>query len=776
MSEEQKKVETKLLPALATRGVVPLPNNDFRLEIGRPFSLKALEVAEDQYEKYLVLLIQKNPLIDEPTQQDLEEFGILAKMSMKIKLPSNTYKVKFNLLKRVKITSYIPTDGLFMVNYEEQKDVYSGSVDEVIATLKLVTEEISKNHNKLFESSQVLEKIEGESTPEKIADIIAFNLAINEQEKYKYVAELDVLKRLKYVLSDIHKKQMIINLEAKINEEVKKSIEENQKEYFLREKIKAIQNELGDKAKREEDIERLREEIKKAKMPEEIEKVAMAELSRLQSTSSFLAEANVIQNYLEFLVKLPWYKASKDRDNLKEVKEILDRNHYGLEKVKERIIEYLSVKIKTKKNPQTILCLVGPPGTGKTSLAISIAEALNRKFVKQALGGVKDEAEIRGHRRTYVGALPGSILRAMEKAGTVNPVFLLDEIDKLSSDYKGDPASAMLEVLDPEQNSNFTDHYVDLPYDLSQVLFITTANYLENIPVPLQDRMEIVELSSYTEIEKQKIARNHLLPIQMEVHGATEEEFSITDDAIMEIIQYYTREAGVRELNRYLGSLIRKAIKKILIEKVDKVEITTENLEEYLGKHKFTHTLTDKEDQVGVVNGLAYTAFGGDTLPVEVTYYKGKGGLVLTGKLGDVIKESAQIALSFIKSRAEDFGVDEKLFMENDFHIHFLEGAIPKDGPSAGVAIATAIYSAVTKRPVRSDLGMTGEINLRGRVSAIGGVREKSLGASRSGVKEILIPKENEKDVDEIPKEIQERLKVIPIEDFDDVLKFAFRD
>ena len=694
---------------------------------------------------------------------------------MKIKLPNDTYKVKFNIIKRIKVVEYTKTEDVFEVEYEELEEVFDGDIQEVITTVKMITTEIAKNPTQLLDSQMVLEKIEGETTPDKIADIIAYNLKINELQKYKYVEEPDVLKRLKFILMDINQQKMIVELEEKINAEVKKAIDENQKEYYLRERMKAIQNELGDRAKREEDMERLRKQIGEAGMPKEIEAHALSELSRLQSTSSFMAEANVIQNYLEFIVKLPWYKTSEDRNDLSEVKKILDANHYGLDKVKDRIIEYLSVKIKTNKNPQTILCLVGPPGVGKTSLGISIAEALGRKFVKHSLGGVKDESEIRGHRRTYVGAMPGRILKSMEQAQTVNPVFLLDEIDKLSSDYKGDPASAMLEVLDPEQNSKFSDHYLEVPYDLSQVLFITTANYLENIPAPLRDRMEIVQLTSYTEIEKQQIARNHLLKEQLEAHGITEAEFSITDEAILEIIQYYTREAGVRELARHLGSLIRKAIKKILLEKVEKVEITNKNLEEYLGKHKFIHNLADKKSQVGVVTGLAYTAYGGDTLPVEVTYYKGKGNLVLTGKLGDVMKESAQTALSYIKSKAEEYKIDPNLFLENDFHIHVPEGAIPKDGPSAGITIATAIYSAVTNKLVRNDVGMTGEVTLRGLVLPIGGLKEKSIAADRSGLKTIIIPKENESDIDEIPEEVKAKLEIVLVSEVNEVFDIVIQ-
>jgi ATP-dependent Lon protease len=488
-----------------------------------------------------------------------------------------------------------------------------------------------------------------------------------------------------------------------------------------------------------------------------------------------MAESSIIKSYLDLLVDLPWHKSSKDNYDLKKVQQKLDENHYALEKVKDRIIEYLAVKIMTKRNPQTILCLAGPPGVGKTSLAISIAEALNRKFVKQSLGGVRDESEIRGHRRTYIGAMPGRIIKGMKDAKTMNPVFLLDEIDKMSSDFKGDPASAMLEVLDPEQNANFSDHYLEEPYDLSQVLFITTANYLENVPAPLRDRMEIVELSSYTEHEKYQIARRHLIKKQLKAHGLKEKDFKISDEAIYHIIQHYTREAGVRELNRYIGALIRKGIKDILLKKITTIDIDNKSLEAYVGKPKYTHNLADKKEQIGVATGLAYTAFGGDTLPVEVTYYQGKGQLVLTGKLGDVMKESAQTALSFVKSNAKNLNLDPALFEENDFHIHVPEGAVPKDGPSAGITIATAIVSAATQKFVRKEVGMTGEITLRGHVLPIGGLREKSIAAHRSGLKTILIPKQNQKDIDDIPEEVRSALEIITVENVNEVFKIALK-
>ena len=765
----------KNLPAIVVRGTMPIPNNDFRIEVGRKISLKAVEEAEKNFGSYVIILIQKNPLIEEPTVADIESYGVLAKVQMKIKLPNDAYKVKLSILNRIKVKDYFITDPYFVVEYDEQETVLSNT-DEEVTLVKMVVNEVAQNQQTILQpNNQVMEKIQQGLTSDKVCDMIAFNLKTNEQDKYKYLEENDLNKRLRMVLEDINKQKMIVDLESKINEEIKKSIDENQKEYYLREKMRAIQNELGDKAKKEEEIDELRTKILKAKMPKAIEEKALAELSRYQSTPSAMAESSIIKTYLDLLVDLPWKKASKDNYDLKKVQDKLDENHYALEKVKERIIEYLAVKIMTKRNPQTILCLAGPPGVGKTSLAISIAEALNRKFVKQSLGGVRDESEIRGHRRTYIGAMPGRIIKGMKDAKTVNPVFLLDEIDKMSSDFKGDPASAMLEVLDPEQNAKFSDHYLEEPYDLSQVLFITTANYLENVPAPLRDRMEIVELSSYTEQEKFQIVRRHLIKKQLKAHGITEKEFSITDDAIYHIIQHYTREAGVREVNRFIGALIRKGIKEILLKKINKIEITVDNLVHYIGKQKYTHNLADEKEQIGVATGLAYTAFGGDTLPVEVTYYKGKGHLVLTGKLGDVMKESAQTALSFVKANSEVLGLDPKLFEENDFHVHVPEGAIPKDGPSAGITIATAIVSAATQKFVKKEVGMTGEITLRGYVLPIGGLKEKSIAAHRSGLKTILIPKENEKDIDDIPDEVKDALEIITVENVHEVFKIALK-
>jgi len=766
---------SKSLPAIVVRGTVPIPNNDFRIEVGRKVSLKALEEAEKNFGSYAIVLIQKNPLIEEPTVDDIEAYGALVKVQMKIKLPNDAYKVKLQVMSRVKIKEYFLTDPYFVVEYQEH-DTISGNVDEEVTLIKMIVQEVA-NHAQtiLIPNNQVLEKVQQGLSSDKVCDIIVFNLKTPDQQKYKYVEENHLNNRLRMLLEDINKQKMIVDLEQKINDEIKRSIDENQKEYYLREKMRAIQNELGDKAKKEEEIDVYRKKILAAKMPKNIEEKALAELNKYQSTPASMAESQIIKNYLDLLVDLPWKKASKDNYDLEKVQKKLDEQHYGLEVVKERIIEYLAVKIMTKRNPQTILCFAGPPGVGKTSLAISIAEALGRKFVKQSLGGVRDESEIRGHRRTYIGALPGRIIKGMRDAGTVNPVFLLDEIDKMASDYKGDPASAMLEVLDPEQNAKFSDHYLEEPYDLSQVLFITTANYLENVPAPLRDRMEIVELSSYTEQEKHKIAIKHLLPKQLKAHGITDKEFSLDDDAVYYIIRHYTREAGVRELNRYIGSLIRKSIKQILMKKVEHVNISISNIEDYIGKPKYTHNQSDVQDQVGVATGLAYTAFGGDTLPVEVTYYKGNGKLVLTGKLGDVMKESAMTALSFVKSKAKQYHIDDDLFNNNDFHVHVPEGAIPKDGPSAGITMATAIFSAATQRLIRKEVGMTGEITLRGYVLPIGGLKEKAIAAHRSGLKTIIIPKDNIKDVDDIPQEVRDALEIVPVENVNDVFQIALK-
>ncbi|MGM9970836.1 MAG: endopeptidase La [Anaeroplasmataceae bacterium] len=768
-----EELENIGLPAIAVRGLIPIPNNEFRIEVGREISLKALEACERKYNNEIILLIQKNPLVADVTPDDLQPIGVLAKLTLKLKLPNNNYKVKFNIISRVMIDEFLSKKPYFIVKTSDYPTILVDGAEES-ALIRSVITEVTKNSQTVLNSAEdVLRTIQSGVTTEQICDTISYHLRSTNSNKYRYLEEQSLAKRMEYILEDIAREKQIGDIENKINQDVKKSIDESQKEYYLREKMKAIQNELGDKARQDEEVEELREKILAAKMPKKIEEKALAELQRYSNTAVQMAESGIIKSYLDFIIALPWHEATVDENDITKVQASLDKNHYGLDKVKDRILEYLSVKIMTNRNPQTILCLVGPPGVGKTSLAKSIAEALGRKFIKQSLGGISDESEIRGHRRTYIGALPGRILKAMKDCGKVNPVFLLDEIDKMTSNSRGDPSAAMLEVLDPEQNAHFSDNYLEEEYDLSQVMFITTANDLSGIPGPLRDRMEIIELSSYTEFEKFNIAKSHLLDRQLEAHGLKPEMLTINDDVYYAIIQHYTREAGVRELNRMIGTICRKAVKKILVEKCENVLVTTDNLEEYLGKIRFFNNVNREVDQVGIVTGLAYTTFGGDTLDIEVTYYKGKGGLVLTGKLGDVMKESAMAALSYVKAHADDFNIDPQLFSDNDIHIHVPEGAVPKDGPSAGVTMTTAIVSALTGRKVDAHLGMTGEITLRGSVLPIGGLKEKAIAAHRSGLTTILIPDENQRDIDEIPEEVQNALTIIPVKNVMEVIDRA---
>ena len=731
-----------VLPAMAVRGIVPLPNNEFRIEVGRANSVMALESAEKMYGGNIILLIQKDSNVTDVSVDDIEQIGVLAKISLKLKLPNGNYKVKFKITNRILVKEFTSIDPYFVVTYEKIFSIMQSN-DEEMALLKSVASEITKGAAQLLTNSDEISRLlQSGTNADTLSDVIAYQLKTNSNlSKYRYLEELSVSKRLEMILEDIEREKQIVEIENKINKDVKKSIDDSQKEYYLREKMRAIQNELGDKARQEEDVEKLRKAIEEAKLPKGIYDKAIAELQKYANTNNQMAESGVIRSYLDWIINLPWNQSSKDNDDLNDVAAKLDSNHYGLEKVKDRIIEYLAVKMMTGHNPSTILCFAGPPGVGKTSLARSISEALGRKFVKQSLGGVRDESEIRGHRRTYIGALPGRILKGMKDAGTVNPVFLLDEIDKMTSDYRGDPAAAMLEVLDPEQNKFFSDNYLEEPYDLSQVMFITTANDLSSIPAPLRDRMEIIELSSYTEIEKFNIGFKHLLPRQLEEHGLKEDQVKIDDEAMYAIIQNYTREAGVRELNRMIAGICRKTVRKILMDKVKGTHITVDNLSEFLGKIKFTNNKNREQNQVGIVTGLAYTSFGGDTLDIEVTTYPGKGGLVLTGKLGDVMKESAQAAFSYVKSHASEYNISSEFLEKNDIHIHVPEGAVPKDGPSAGVTLTTALVSALSNRAVDSHIGMTGEITLRGSVLAIGGLREKSIAAHRSGIKKIYIPR-----------------------------------
>ncbi len=770
--EENKLV----LPAIAVRGLIPLPNNEFRIEVGRANSVMALDAAEKMYGGNVLLLIQKDATVNDVSKDDVEAIGVLAKITLKLKLPNKNYKVKFKVTDRIYINDFTSIDPYFVCSYEKLHS-YMHNDDVETALINNIIDVFSKQIAVLVQNYEEVDKVLKKGTNAAIfSDVVAYNLKVTgpSNVKYKYLTELDCNKRLEYIFEDIQHEKQIIDIENKINSDVKKSIDESQKEYYLREKMKAIQNELGDKARQEEDVEALRKAIEEAHLPKNLYEKAKSELQKYASTSNQMAESGVIRTYLDWIINLPWYKQTDDINDLEIVTENLNKNHYGLDKVKDRIIEYLAVKMMTGKNPNTILCFAGPPGVGKTSLAKSISEALGRKFVKQSLGGVRDESEIRGHRRTYIGALPGRILKGMKDAGTVNPVFLLDEIDKMTSDYRGDPAAAMLEVLDPEQNKFFSDNYLEEPYDLSQVMFITTANDLSNIPEPLRDRMEIIELSSYTEIEKFNIAYKHLFNRNLLEHGLNESQLTIKEDAMYAIIQNYTREAGVRELNRMIATICRKTVKEILINKVDNVEVNCDNLTKFLGKIRFTNNKNREANQVGIVTGLAYTQFGGDTLDIEVTYYPGKGGLQLTGKLGDVMKESAQAAYSYVKSHALEYGINNEIFEKNDIHIHVPEGAVPKDGPSAGVTLTTAILSALSNKPVNCHIGMTGEITLRGQVLPIGGLREKSIAANRSGLTKIFIPKENERDIEDIPEEVRNVLEIKPVSHIKEILDEVF--
>ena len=768
-----RKVFSDHLPVIAVRGIVFLPVNDIRVEVGRDFSKNAIVEAETNRDGYVVLVFQSNPTIGDPEFSDFIDVGILARISVKIKLPNGNYKIKFEPVTRVKINDLIAKEPFYLMDFTSLVLVQEDLNEEQVL-LKMVTKEIVENAKFIFrDSKRVLDSLNKGITSEQLSDLIASELRIPENERIKYLKEVSINKRLKYLLEDIEKEKTLQSIENKINESVRKSTDQNQKEYYLREKMRAIQEELGDS--KQSDAQKFLDDIEASDMPPKVKDKALKELKRYEYLSPNSSESNVVRTYLETLISIPWAKTTEDEKDINVAIQKLEDAHYGLEKVKERIIEYLSVKMLTGKNPQTILCLSGPPGVGKTSLAKSIANALNREFVKTSLGGVHDEAEIRGHRRTYVGALPGRIINGMIKAKVVNPVFLIDEIDKLVMNERNDPSSALLEVLDPEQNQFFSDHYVEEDYDLSQVLFITTANYLQNIPAPLRDRMEVIELSSYTEIEKFYIAKRFLIEKQITSHGLEKKKINITDGAIKMIIRDYTREAGVRQLERLIGSIVRKSIKKILTDNLSDITVKIDNLSDFLGKPLYKNNQVLKNDMIGVVTGLAYTMAGGDTLEVEATYYEGKNNLVLTGNLGDVMKESAVTALSYVKSNQETLGIDQDILEKNDFHVHVPEGAIPKDGPSAGVTIATALISILTNRKVNRLVGMTGEITLNGRVLPIGGLKEKAIAAARTGLKEIVIPEGNEKDVEDIPKEVRDVLKIHFANKLDDVLKIALK-
>lgn len=765
----------KNIPLLPLRGVLIYPKMILHIDVSRERSIAAIEKAFKE-DTYILLALQKDYEIEQPEEDDLYDIGTIAKVNHIKKLENGTNRVQiegfcraewFDVVEGEKFTT---TDA---TAYEDDEHATT-EVEALVRLLVQQFEKYAKSSRKI--SKETYMSIAQIKEPGRLADMVASNLPIKTVGKQKILELLQIEDRLEWLLNSLHNEQEILEMEQKINERVRKAMEQTQKEFYLREQMKAIQTELGDKDGKGLEVEMLKEKISKAKMPKHAADVAYRELNRYEKIPAAAPESGIIRNYIDWLTSLPWSKTSKDIIDLKRAETVLDRDHDGLETVKERILEYLAVRQLTNSLRGPILCLAGPPGVGKTSLARSIAESLNRKFVRVSLGGVRDESEIRGHRRTYVGAMPGRIIQGMKKAGTKNPVFLLDEIDKMANDFRGDPASAMLEVLDPEQNANFSDHYIEETFDLSEVMFVATANDLSTIPGPLRDRMEIISLSSYTEQEKVLIAKNHLIPKQMEEHGLTRSQLRFNDDAIEDLIRYYTREAGVRGLERTISSVCRRAAKQIVMGEKKRVVVTENTLEKILGKKKFRHGLAESENQIGVATGLAYTQVGGDTLQIEVSLSRGTGKLQLTGKLGDVMKESAQTALSYVRSKTDDLGIDPEFHESHDIHIHVPEGATPKDGPSAGITIVTALVSALTDRKIERTVGMTGEVTLRGRVLPIGGVKEKCLSAHRAGLKTIILPLDNERDIEDIPENVREQLTFHLVSDVAEVLQIALEE
>jgi len=766
--------EENIYPVIPLRDLVVFPHSITPLFVGRTQSIKAVEYALKGNKK-VFLLTQRDPNIDEPTEEDLYPVGVVANILQNVKLPDGTIKVLVEGLHRGRVLEFRGDVGFIKVRILPLEDPFILS-PEVEALMRGIKEAFEKyvNLNKKV-PQEVLVTLSSIEDPGRFADTVAAHLTLKTKEKQEILSTLDLKERLEKTYAYLHLEIEILEVEQRVKERVKKQMEKNQKEYYLNEQLKAIQKELGRGDLNE--IEELKEKIKKAKMPKAVEKKAEDELKKLELMPPMSAEATVVRNYLDWLVNLPWSKRTKDKLDLTKAEKILDEDHYGLEEVKERILEYLAVRRLVKKNKGPILCFVGPPGVGKTSLGRSIARAMGRRFVRVSLGGVRDEAEIRGHRRTYVGALPGRIIQMLRKAGTRNPVMLLDEIDKLSTDFRGDPASALLEVLDPEQNHSFSDHYLGVEFDLSEVFFITTANVLYSIPRPLQDRMEIIRLPGYTEYEKMMIAKHFLLPKQLKAHGISEDKLIVGDSAILSIIREYTKEAGVRNLERELAKICRKVAKALVKEDTKlPLKVSAENIEEYLGVAKFRHGKAEKKPEIGVVQGLAWTELGGELLTTEVMVVEGKGELILTGKLGEVMQESAKAALTFVRSRAKALGVSSEFFQKMDIHIHLPEGAIPKDGPSAGISIATALASAVAHIPVRADIAMTGEITLRGKVLPIGGLKEKMLAAKRAGIMKVIIPEENKRELKEVPEEIKKDMEIILVEHMDQVLDVALVD
>jgi ATP-dependent Lon protease len=779
MGEEQNdniQDKTNIIPLLPLRDVVVFPHMIVPLFVGREKSIAALESAM-KYEKGIFMVAQKNAKKDDPTEEDIYRVGTIGIIIQLLRLPDGTVKVLVEGKTRGAIQEYLKNDDFFLVKVTEIEDIDDDPNDVRKQALMRSIKESFELYLKLSKKVHVemMGTIAAIEDPSKLADVVVTHLNVKLEDKQKIMEIYSIGERLEAIYSLMLSEIEILQVEEKIKRRVKKQMEKTQKDYYLNEQMRAIQKEMGEKDDFKNEIAELEKRLKQKKLSEEATKKVRQEIKKLQMMAPMSAEATVVRNYIDWLLDMPWSDVTDNKYTLKESEAILDEDHYGLKKVKERIIEYLAVQSLVKKNKGPILCLVGPPGVGKTSIAKSVARATNRKFVRISLGGVRDEAEIRGHRRTYIGAMPGKIIQSLKKAGSNNPVFCLDEVDKLSSDFRGDPSSALLEVLDPEQNVAFNDNYLDVDYDLSDILFITTANVLQTIPAPLQDRMEVIRIAGYTEQEKMHIAQKFLLTKEMEANGLKAENIEITKGALLRMIRQYTREAGVRNLEREIASVCRKVAKEIVSNGArKKIIISSKNIPKYLGVPKFRHGETEEKNQIGLTTGLAWTEVGGELLAIEASVMEGTGRMVMTGKLGDVMQESVHAALTYIRARAEKFGLPKNFYKKIDIHVHVPEGAIPKDGPSAGIAMATSIASVLMKKKVRADLAMTGEITLRGRVLPIGGLKEKILAAHRGNIKMVVIPKDNEKDLAEVPQNVQKALKIVFVDHIDEVLDIAF--
>lgn len=771
--KKQTENEKNIYPVLPLRDIVVFPHMIVPLFVGREKSVNALDSVVNG-DKQILLVSQKDSAVDNPKSDDLNRTGTLSTVLQLLRLPDGTVKVLIEGIKRAKIEEFITETPYFQAHVSDYPDEENAEKEQDLNALFLTVKTQFESYVRLNKriSPEALVSVSQMKSPEMLADAVASHLSIKLAEKQRILELPSLAERLEALFEAMENEINVLQVESKIRRRVKRQMEKTQREYYLNEQMKAIQKELGD-GNEYSDVQELEKKVDKARMPKEAREKAKGELKKLSMMGAMSAEAGIIRGYVEWLASLPWRSRPMQDIDLKKAQEILDKDHYGLEKVKDRIIEYLAVQKKSRSNKGPILCLVGPPGVGKTSLGQSIAKATGRTFVRASLGGMRDEAEIRGHRRTYIGAMPGKIIQSMKKAKTLNTLFLLDEIDKLGADWRGDPSSALLEVLDPEQNTTFNDHYLEVDYNLSPVMFVTTANTLK-MPKPLLDRMEIIQLSGYTEDEKVQIALRHLLPKQMKIASLKEDEFSVTESAVRKLIQEYTREAGVRSLEREIANLARKAVKELMLNEDKKtVAIDEKNLADFAGVPRYSYGLAEKEDQIGTVTGLAWTEVGGEILSIEAVLMPGKGNILLTGQLGDVMKESAEAARSYIRSHASRFGIPDSVFEKNDLHVHVPEGATPKDGPSAGIAICTALVSAMTGIAVKKEVAMTGEITLRGKVLPIGGLKEKLLAALRGGLKTVLIPKENVKDLSEIPENVKGGLEIIPVEDVTEVLDKA---